>query len=318
MSASPPILGQLSSLADETRGRLLLLLEGSEYTVSELCQVLQLPQPTVSRHLGFLLRDGWVTMRAEGSSRHYRMAPPTRPEVQGLWEVIRGPLAKGALAAEDRWRSRAVLEARAERSRAFFATEAGSWEGVRRELLGERAELQLLAALLEGSEIVGDLGCGTGTLTRLLAPFAARVIGVDRSSEMLEIAGERTAGLPNVDLRQGDFSRLPVEDGVLDIALLSLVLSYLPDPRAALREVGRVLRPGGRLLLLDLLSHRREGYRETLGHLWLGFGEGELLVWLDEAGFEAPTRVDLLPVPTAAGPLLFALRANRRALPSTG
>ena len=308
-------LERIGALADESRSRILLLLERSELTVSELRQILQLPQPTVSRHLGVLARGDWVTVRSEGTSRHYRLSLSLDPGAERLWMAVRDDLAKTPEAGADRVRARSVIEARAERSRSFFSSEAGRWDGLRQELFGDRAELQLLPALLEGTETVGDLGCGTGRLTRLLAPFAGKVIALDRSPEMLEIARERVGCLPNVEVKEGTLETIPIPDATLDLAILSLVLHYVVDPVRALVEVRRTLRPGGRILLLDMLPHERASFREEMGHVWLGFSAGVLTEWLEVAGFAPPSIAELPADPGAEGPLLFSSSARRGADP---
>lgn len=304
------VLDRLSSLADETRVRLLLLLETSELTVGELGQVLQMPVSTISRHLGILSQEGWLRVRSEGTSRHYRFSSELSSGAEDLWSAVRDDLSRTGAAREDRIRAKSVLQARAERSKAFFTSEAGRWDHLKGELFGERADLQLLAGLLAGSEVVGDLGCGTAGLTGLLAPFAAKVIGVDRSPEMLTLARDRMAEHPNVELRQGELESLPIEDHALDVAVLSLVLHYVVEPRRVLGEVGRVLAPDGRILILDMQGHDRAGFREEMGHLWLGFARKEMEGWLGDAGFEDVRMVSLPPHPEATGPRLFALRAR--------
>jgi SAM-dependent methyltransferase len=312
-SSAPPVLDRLSSLADETRARILLLLEGSEMTVSELCQVLQLPQSTVSRNLSILAREGWLSVRSEGTSRHYRLARELDESAGRLWAAVREDFADSDAVRSDRARARSVMETRAERSRAFFSAEAGRWDSLREELFGRRAELQLLPGLLEGTETVGDLGCGTGQLARLLAPFAGRVVGVDRSAEMLELARERLARASNVELRQGELEALPLDDGALDVAILSLVLHYVADPARVFVEARRVLRPGGRLLILEMQRHQRAAFREEMGHLWLGFSTDEIEQWLVDAGFRDIRVAEPPADPEASGPLLMSARARRPA-----
>jgi len=304
-------LDRLRSLADETRARILLLLDGNELTAGEICQVVQIPQSTGSRHLGVLLNEGWVKVRVDGTSRHYRFSTELEPAGRQLWTAVRDELARTGAAQEDRLRATSVLLARAERARAFFAMEASRWDHLKSRLFGEGADLQLLPALLAGDETVADLGCGTGRLAGLLAPFAGRLIGVDRSPEMLALARTRLAELENVELRQGDLETLPIDDGTIDVAILSLVLHYVPDPGRALAEAHRILRPGGRLLVLDIQEHERAGFRAEMGHLWLGFSPDQMMGWMQAAGFHGARRVPVPPHPEATGPLLFAVRGLR-------
>jgi len=307
----PQILEQLAALADPTRCRLLLVLGRHELTVSELCQVLRLPQSTVSRHLKILSDGGWIQTRPEGTRRLYSLVPgDLDPAARDLWDLARGQVSTGGGAREDRRRLDAVLGERRRRSREFFATAAGRWDRLRDDLFGSRIYSLSMLGLLEDSWCVGDLGCGTGAVSEVLAPFVRRVIAVDGSSEMLEAAGERLADLDNVDLRSGDLEHLPIEDGSLDAATLILVLHHLPDPARVLAEVARTLRPGGRLLVVDMLSHDRQEYRSQMGHVWMGFAEGQLRRMLDAAGL-TPTSFRPLPEnPAARGPGLFAAAAR--------
>jgi ArsR family transcriptional regulator len=312
-TTSPPILDHLSALGDETRTRILVLLERSEFTVSELCAVLQIPQPTVSRHLRTLADGGWVAHRAEGRNRHYRIADEMSPASRELWAVVRAGLGGSPVYRADAERAREVLAERRRRSAEFFAASADRWDHLRRDLFGDRAELLPLFGLLDPSWTVGDLGVGTGGLAALMAPFVARVIGVDRSLEMLDAARERLAvSSGDVELREGELEDLPIGDGELDLAVLSLVLHYVVDPSAVLAEVHRVLVPGGRVLIVEMRAHERGAeYAEEMGHVWPGFDAGRMESWLQEAGFVSTHTAPLPPDPEADGPLLFVATARR-------
>jgi ubiquinone/menaquinone biosynthesis C-methylase UbiE/DNA-binding transcriptional ArsR family regulator len=316
--ADVTILDRLTALADSTRSRLLLLLDRQELTVSELCQVLQLPQSTVSRHLKLLSDDGWVVARADGTSRRYTAAPSLDPAAKRLWQLVRGQVAEDVTAEQDAERLRSVLAERRTRSEEFFSTSAGQWDALRSELFGQRAELVALPGLLEDDWVVGDLGCGTGQLTASLAPYVGRVIAVDRSRAMLAAARARLPELANVDLRQGELESLPIGDAELDAAVLFLVLHYLAEPVRAMAEARRVLKPGGRLLVVDMTPHAREEYRQTMGHLWQGFSNEQVTGWLAEAELEG-VRYRILPAdPRAKGPALFSVTARRPATEGRG
>jgi ubiquinone/menaquinone biosynthesis C-methylase UbiE/DNA-binding transcriptional ArsR family regulator len=312
MPDAPAILENLTALADLTRDRLLLLLEAQELTVGELCSVLQLPQSTVSRHLKALADSGWVTSRAEGTSRLYAMAPEARQgSTRRLWLLVREQVAEGRAAEQDQRRLQGVLAARRSRSQEFFSSAAGQWDRMREELFGPAVHLRAACGLLDPSWLVGDLGCGTGAMSAALAPFVGRVVAVDNSTAMLAAAKRRLNGATTVELRRGDLEQLPLVDAELDAAVLTLVLPYLPDPGRVLREVARVVKPGGRVLVTDLLPHDRETYRQQLGHHWLGFSEPQLTGWLDAAGFTDLRFHALTPAPEAKGPGLFVAGARR-------
>ena len=302
-----PILDHMTALSDPTRCRMLLLLEKHELTVSELCSVLQLPQSTVSRHLKTLADDGWVTSRRDGTSRFYSMpVDDLDAGASRLWPLISEQVTSTRGAEQDERRLQSVLSRRRAKSQEFFASAAGGWDRLRGELFGDEFFLWAVLGLIDPALVVGDLGCGTGQLTEVVAPHVSRVISVDGSDDMLEAARQRLNGAANVDIRQGELESLPIESGELDVAMLSLVLHYSPEPPRALAEVGRVVRTGGRVLVVDMLPHDREEYQQQMGHVWLGFSESQITRLLAGAGFEH-VRVRMLPVdPDAKGPALFA------------
>lgn len=312
-STTPAILDQLASLADATRSRILLLLDGQELSVTELCTVLQLPQSTVSRHLRALADAGWVSSRAEGTSNVYAMsrdaldAPSRR-----LWLLVREQTGTAAAARQDQRRLEAALSARRSKSVEFFTSSAGQWDRMREEMFGDRFHLAALAALASPDATVGDLGCGTGQVSGALAPFVARIIGVDSSAAMLQAARRRLQAHRNVDLRRGELEALPIDDATLDIATIMLVLHHVPEPARALADVARALRPGGRLVLVDMLPHDREHYRQQMGHVWLGFSEEQAARLLNEAGFERPRVVALPADPKVKGPALFVATGEKK------
>jgi len=316
MEHNGDFLARLGALANATRARLLLALERHELTVGELCQVLQLPQSTVSRHLKTLADDDWVTSRADGPSRRYRMAALAAP-VRRLWTAVRDQLRDTSAARQDAHRIEGVLAQRRTTSEEFFAGAAGQWDALRAELFGQRADLHSLLGLLDDQWIVGDLGCGTGQLSEALAPYVGRVIAVDASRAMLAAARKRLQAVSNVELRAGTLEALPARDDELDAAILSLVLHYTVEPAEVLAEAARTLRPGGKLLIIDMLPHDREEYRARMGHVWLGFGREQLTEWLHEAGFDGIHHHALPADPAAKGPALFVASARRAAHAAT-
>jgi len=311
--SAPALFGQMTALADPTRSRLLVALERNELTVNELTSILQLPQSTVSRHLKMLSAEGWVDARAEGTSRYYRLASASLDAAsRRLWGIVRDEVVHTNAAEHDARRTQAVLAERSTRSQQFFSTSAGQWDRMRLELFGRRADIALLG-LLDEHWTIADLGCGTCAVTQSLAPFVARVIAIDESSAMLSAARKRLHGVENVDIRNGRLESLPIGDGEVDVALLFLVLHYAAEPIRVISEAARVLKPGGRLLVLDMMPHDRQDLRQTMGHLWQGFDRATVSGWMDAAGLESFRYNPLPPDPNAKGPILFAATAKRRA-----
>jgi ArsR family transcriptional regulator len=301
----------MTALADPTRSRLLLALERNELTVNELQSILQLPQSTISRHLKVLSAEGWALARAEGTSRHYRIATDTLENAsRRLWHLVRDEVIHSSAAEQDARRAQAVLAARHTKSQQFFSTSAGHWDRMRLELFGRRADIALLG-LLDERWKVADLGSGTGGVAQSLAPFVEKVIAVDESNAMLAAARKRLHGVDNVDIRNGRLEALPLADQEVDVALLFLVLHYVADPAAVIAEAARVLKPGGRLLVLDMMPHDRQDLRQSMGHLWQGFAGGTLEDWMRAAGLGSFRYTSLPADPGAKGPLLFAASGTR-------
>ena len=302
---------RLAELADATRCRLLLAIERQELTVGELGVALQLPQSTVSRHLRILSDEGWVSSRADGASRWYRLCPTLDYESHALWALVREPMRVTASAAQDVARLDAVLLQRRARSEAFFASASAEWDATRASLFGARADLSAALGLLEPSLVVGDLGCGTGALAQALASHVAHVHAVDASPEMLAAARARLGDVGNVTIAAGALESLPLPDASLDAAVLLLVLHHVADPARALTEVQRVLRPRGRILVADMRAHAKEEYRQQMGHVWLGFDEQTMCTLLQGAGFSGVRYVPMPVDALATGPALFTATAHR-------
>ena len=309
----PAVLDQVAALSDVTRTRLLLVLESHELTVSELCDVLHLPQSTISRHLKLLADQGWLRSRRDGTKRFYQLhSEELGPTERRLWMLIRDSVKDLASSRQDLGRLRGVLDARRTHSARFFSSAAGRWDGLRRQLFGSHFDVSALLAMAHPDWVVGDLGCGTGQLSALLAPFVSRVIAVDSSEAMLASARDRLCDRGNVEIREGELESLPIEDAELDVATLFLVLHHVADPGRVVREAARALKPGGLLLLVDMLPHDREQFRQEMGHVWLGFERDEIERQLERAGLST-TVFEPLPVdPEARGPNLFVARGRAR------
>lgn len=315
MPTAPPMMSWMTSLGDATRARLLRLLERHELTVAELCSVVQLPQSTVSRHLKVLADDAWVVTRRQATSRLYKIAAQEMdPAARRLWLLVREQTSDGPAARQDERRLTGVLSQRQSRSQAFFSSAAGQWDKLRDELFGARFDLLALAALLDDQWAVADLGCGTGQTAEALAPFVKQVVGVDDSPVMLRHAKQRLSPFKNIELRRGDLAALPIEDRAVDVAVIMLVLHHIAEPPAVLNEAARILRPGGKLLIVDMLHHDRAELQQQMGHVWLGFEPEQLKHWLDDAGFTRTRIVPLLVPQNAKGPALFAATAHKKPL----
>ena len=300
---SSSIYSQLSALSEPTRVRLLRLLEVEELGVGELARIIQLPQSTVSRHLKVLREDGWVSVRRVGTASLLRMdIGQLSPAAGALWRVVRE--AVEADFAVDARRMRSVLALRGADA-AFFERMAGKWDAIRADLFGDDFLLPTLLSLLPDGLTVADLGCGTGAALEQLAPIAGRLIGIDSSPAMLSLARRRLDGVAHAELRPGALSALPLDDGSVDVALSMLVLHHVADLGVVLGEVARVLRAGGRLVVLDLVAHDRRDFQKNMGHRHLGFSEAALGARCAEVGLTL-SRYRPLPIsPQALGPGLF-------------
>jgi ubiquinone/menaquinone biosynthesis C-methylase UbiE/DNA-binding transcriptional ArsR family regulator len=306
------LLAWMESLADSTRLRLLRLLERHELGVAELCDVLQMPQSTVSRHLKILADQRWVRSRRQGTNHLYRtILDELDAAARKLWIFAREQTDAWPAVKQDRLRVERLLSAKQDDGQAFFAGAAGQWDRLRDELYGRLFADAAMLALLPPHYIVADLGCGTAPVAHRVAPFVKQVIGVDNSAAMLKAAQKRTAEQKNVDLRRGDLSAVPIDDASVDAAILMLALTYVADPAVVLAEMFRILKPAGRAVIVDLLPHDREDFRRQMGQTRNGFDAKELEQLMLEAGFTMPAIAPLPPEPNAKGPALFLATAVR-------
>jgi ArsR family transcriptional regulator len=281
------------------------LLERQELGVAELCDVLQLPQSTVSRHLKVLSDLGWVTSRKEGTAHLYRtILDELDPAARRLWLVSREQTDNWATIAQDQLRLQRLLQNRND-SQSFFAGAAAQWDNLRGQLYGHQFSTAACLGLLSEQMLVADLGCGTGPIAAALAPFVHRVIGVDNSAAMLKAARRRLANLDNVELRRGELTSIPIDDSSCDAAMIVLALTYIPDPQAAIAEISRILKPGGRAVIVDLLPHDRDDFRRQLNQHWQGFDLDQVRRWLAAASFETISSRPLPPEANVKGPALF-------------
>src|SRR5919106_5571683 len=276
----------LKALADPLRLRILAAVAEDELTVGEVQDVVASVQSSVSRNLAILRQAGFVQDRKEGTSVYFSVRQ-NMPEPAGeLFKSLQSRLAQIPEIKRDQARLEECRRRRLRRSQSYFESVAGDWEHIRRSYFDDRVTSLAIEKLLPRDLTLADVGCGTGSLTFELARFARKVIGVDLSSEMLRraraVARERE--VRNVEFRQGDALKLPLDSHSVDAAFCVMVLHFLPDPQRAVEELCRVTRPGGSVILVDLVQHKQEWMREQMAHRWRGFDRAVIDKWLRAAG----------------------------------
>ena len=277
----PSILNSLKMISDPTRLRILLLLGKESLSVAELQQILGMGQSRISTQLSQLKKEGLVADQRSGKNNIYSARLP-----EGLAAIVREASHELPECENDRASLRHILRKRKDQVRAYFDELAGrfgrgyvpgrSWKGL------AEAMLKIL-----NYEVVVDLGAGEGTLSQLIAQRARKVIAVDNAEKMVEF-GTRLArenNLPNLEYRLGDIEAPPIGDNSVDLAIFSQALHHAEQPAKALTEAHRILKPGGRLIVLDLLRHNFEKARELYFDTWLGFSEVGLAEMITASGF---------------------------------
>jgi ArsR family transcriptional regulator len=276
------ILKSLRLASDPNRLRLLLLLEQEELSVAELQEILGKGQSQISTHLAQLKQAGMVDDRRTGKNAFYRLSAPA-----DVMDLLRRAASEIPEAEQDSEALRLTLRKRTDKMRRYFDELAGkfgrayvpgrSWKGIAEALL------KLLPPM-----VIADLGAGEGTIAQLMAQRAEKVIAIDNSEKMVEFGSElaRKHGITNLEYRLGDLEDVPIPSSTVDLAFLSQALHHAPHPERALAEAWRILKPGGRIAILDLNRHQFEEAREMYADVWLGFTELELEQYLKAAGFQ--------------------------------
>jgi len=279
----PSILKTLRVVADPSRLRILLLLAGEELSVAELQEILTMGQSTISTHLAQLKQAGLVEDRRTGKNSLYKIGPANSGF---LHELLARAASEIPEAPSDLAAMRLVLRKRQDKMRTFFDSVAGrlgkdyvpgkSWKSVAEALL------RLMPPL-----VIADLGAGEGAFALLLAQRAQKVIAVDSSARMIEVGRDQAlrSGVENLEYRLGDMEELPIETASVDLVFFSQSLHHALHPERAVTEAARILVPGGRIVILDLVKHRFEEARELYADEWLGFSETELESMLEKAAF---------------------------------
>jgi ubiquinone/menaquinone biosynthesis C-methylase UbiE/DNA-binding transcriptional ArsR family regulator len=327
MSTSGPIgfdalNAALKAAGEETRLRVLALLADGELTVSDLTDILRQSQPRISRHLKLLAEAGLVERFREGTWAFFRLA-----ERGGGAEVARALLAHldpaDQTVARDRARLASVRQARAAAAQTYFRAHAAEWDRIRKLHVADAAVEDAIRAALADKPFRSllDLGTGTGRMLEMFAPDLERGLGLDLSLDMLAVARDRLerANLRNCSVRQGDLYDLPLGNDSFDVVILHQVLHFLDDGARAIKEAARVLRPGGRLLVVDFAPHEQEFLREQFAHRRLGFARETVTQWMAASGLEPVTYKSLPPEPGSDGKIAVSLWLARdaRALMAT-
>ena len=284
------VLNLLNCVSDPSRVRVLLLLRREELSVAELQEILSLPQSNVSALLAKLKAAGLVKDRRSGKNNLYRIAEPAKKDKtahEHLLALIEAAGAEIDETAKDATALKIALQKRARTAQAYFDALAGKFgrhyiPGRSWKALGETL-LKLMPPL-----VIADLGAGEGTLSQLLAQRAKKVIAVDNSSKMVAYGADlaKKHGFKNLEYRLGSLEQPPIPPGTVDLAILSQALHHAQNPAAAIRAAFTILKPGGRIVVLDLLQHTFEKARDLYADVWLGFTEAEMHEMLGEAGFQ--------------------------------
>lgn len=308
------LLTLLRAAGDPSRLRLLFLLANAELTVSEITQIVGQSQPRVSRHLKLLCDAGFLERVKEGAWVFYRATDGGEAAELARAFTTLMHSEGNSLLRDDLKRLAQVREERARQAARYFAANAAQWEKIRALHVPEADVENSIVRLLRHARLdqVLDAGTGTGRILELLSPHFRRGIGIDSSPEMLTIARDRLAkaNIVNCQVRRGDVYRLPFSDATaddgFDAVIFHQVLHFLDDPQAAIREAARVLRSGGRILVVDFAPHLLEFLRSDYAHRRLGFSNAEVESWFRTAGLK-PAAMESFGAPSAAHGLSVVL-----------
>lgn len=311
------IVDTLKAAAESSRLRILALLSGGDLTVSDLTDILGQSQPRVSRHLKLLLEARLIERYQEGSWAYFRLT-----DTDAARDFVTGIVARldrgDPQIARDQERLSAVKRRRQERAAEYFSANAASWDEIRTLHVPDDAVEAGLRKLVGKKPIqtMLDLGTGTGRILEIFSPLYRRGVGIDMSREMLAVARANLekAGIANAQVRQGDIYAPPVERDGFDLVTMHQVLHYLDEPGVAIREAARLLRPAGRLVIVDFASHAHEFLREEHAHVRLGFSDRQIEDWMEEAGLDLEASRVFAPAGAGGLTVKLWLARDRRML----
>ncbi|HEX3182921.1 MAG TPA: metalloregulator ArsR/SmtB family transcription factor [Beijerinckiaceae bacterium] len=300
----------LKAAGEETRLRILALVAEAELTVSDLTDILRQSQPRISRHLKLLAEAGLVERFREGTWAFFRLAEHGNGATVARALIDHLNPADQTI-ARDRARLASVRAARAAAAQAYFRVHAAQWDRIRKLHVADDAVENAIRAALGDKPFRSllDLGTGTGRMLELFGPEIERGLGLDLSLDMLQLARDRLerAGLKNCSVRQGDIYDLPLANDSFDVVILHQVLHFLDDGARAIHEAARVLRPGGRLLVVDFAPHEQEFLREQFAHRRLGYARETVSQWMTSSGLEPVLHKSLAPEPGTDGKIAVSL-----------
>ncbi len=301
------IIKYCKALADETRSRLVNVLLQYELNVGEIVQVMEMGQSRISRHLKILSDSGLVDVRRDGLWAFYRASDdgPGRDFLDGIASLLEG---EDAL-KRDRNRAEKVIRERTAATRQFFDEIAPEWDRMTAEVLGNLDLGNEIRTRLPECGCAADIGCGPGDMLEILAATSERVIGVDNSPKMLELAEERFSEDASMSLRIGEMTHLPLRDWEADCTVMSLVLHHLTRPLDAIKEAGRVLKIGGRLLIAEFDQHENELMRSEYGDRRLGIPREKMLEWLEQSRFDTKSVTEF---PVNMGLVVVVYEADKK------
>ncbi|HCY84307.1 MAG TPA: ArsR family transcriptional regulator [Desulfobacteraceae bacterium] len=304
------IIKQFKALSDPTRMRLLNILNRFELNVNEIVSIVDMIQSGVSRHLKILLEAGLLKSRKDGSFIYY--SANGTEATRELIHLACTQVSDDPLYVQDLNRAEQSLTLRKNRTKRFFRTVAPQWDRLKKEVLGEFNLNDRIKARISPGNCIADLGCGTGELLHSLMDIDAKsFIGVDASPEMLEQARVKLPDISSLELRLGEVENLPMRDQEVDLAVMSMVLYHLVEPERSFQEIFRVLKPGGRFILADFLSHNMEEIKEVIGGAWLGFSPNQINDWGRANGMNV-TDSEIFPVENGLTISLYSLIKEKR------